>query len=309
MPNNEDEQIKKPKFSKKPRKKAVKALKNESRLTDPKSKKADIGFTGPPRKPGDIGKNRLFKNEVIKRIEITDPRRFESAQVILDPRLGRRYEPDARSARFPISGLLPRMTYEQPRSKIWPCKVVLDQGSEGSCVGHGFAHDLIAAPFPLTTIALPDAKRIYKAAQDIDEWPGNLYEGTSVIAGAKAVMNLFWNAMESYRWATTIQDVIATLGYHGPVVVGFNWYTGMYNIDSLGYIRVYGTIAGGHCLLVRGVDVENARFLLHNSWGPTWGKNGTAWMTFEDFERLMTENGDVCVPINRKYWKKVGHIS
>lgn len=30
-----------------------------------------------------------------------------------------------------------------------------------------------------------------------------------------------------YRWAFGVDDVLATLAHHGPVVLGLNWYAGM----------------------------------------------------------------------------------
>jgi len=243
------------------------------------------------------------KKSIVAIAPVQDIRIIVPAEVITDSRLGRRPQEDARNKDFPICSLLMREAYLKPKSKTWECKQVLDQGAEGSCVGHGFAHDLIARPYPLYRLKGPDAVKIYKKAQELDEWPGSSYSGTSVLAGAKATMELHPGAMESYRWCTTIQDVIATLGHFGPIVIGVNWYTGMYGIDANGYIKVTGSIAGGHCLLLRGVDIENLRLLLHNSWGPMWGRDGTAWISFQDFERLMKEGGDCCVPVNRKYWK------
>lgn len=228
---------------------------------------------------------------------------FTTIPHVFDPRLGRRYQPDPRSANFPICALLPRSAYATPKSKIWACGPVLNQGQEGSCVGHGFAHELSAFPYPIKNITHTEAVKIYKKAQELDDWPGSAYEGTSVLAGVKAVQALHPRAIESYRWANTIADVIATLGWYGPVVIGVNWYTGMYNTDVEGSIKVSGEITGGHCLLARGCDVMKNRIMLRNSWGPTWGKKGNCWISFQDFERLLRENGDCCVPVSRNWWK------
>lgn len=226
------------------------------------------------------------------------------SEVISDPRLGRRPQIDSRSACFPMCAMLPRLAYKKPRSRIWRCEEVLDQGVEGSCVGHGFAHELIARPYPIKHITHGKAVAIYKKAQTLDEWPGTNYSGTSVLAGAKAIQELYPGTIESYRWANNLQDVIATLGYHGPIVIGVNWYVGMYKPDTKGFIHVTGSIVGGHCLLLRGVDIIKNRLMLHNSWGASWGKNGTCWISFEDFDRLMSEGGDACIPIRRGWWKK-----
>lgn len=253
--------------------------------------------------------------KVVKPAEIIiDPKNVEAqvkakdkiiipAEIVIDSRLGRRPQLDPRSADFPITAALPRRAYEVPRTKIWPCGAVLDQKNEGSCVGHGWAHELIAEPYAIQSVNHQSAVKIYKRAQDLDEWPGNTYSGTSVLAGAKAVMTLYPKAIESYRWANTINDVIASLGWHGPVVIGVNWYSGMYQTDREGYIHVTGTQVGGHCLLMRGVDIQKNRFILRNSWGPAWGKGGDCFLSFQDFSRLLSENADCCVIITRNWWK------
>lgn len=237
---------------------------------------------------------------VAKKIEFTHP--TTTLQTPEDPRLGRRYQEDVRNADFPMRAMLPAHAYLKPRNKMWACGETLDQLNEGSCVGHGFAHELAAAPYPIKRITHEKAVEIYKKAQTLDEWPGSNYSGTSVLAGIKAVQQLFPKAIESYRWASSLADVVATLGWHGPIVIGVNWYSGMYNTDPEGYIRVTGSQVGGHCLLARGVDVIKNKIYLRNSWGSAWGKNGSAWVTFDDMDRLIAENGDCCIPIARGWW-------
>lgn len=234
----------------------------------------------------------------------TTPTTNQIEQLIVDPRLGRRYQEDVRSLDFPVCALLPRQAYKKPRTKLWECNQVLNQGSEGSCVGHGFAHELIARPYPIKKITHLEAVKIYKKAQELDDWPGSSYSGTSVLAGAKATLALYPGTMESYRWANSLSDIIATIGYHGPIVVGINWYMGMYTPDAQGYIRITGSIAGGHCLLAIGVDIVKNHIVLRNSWGPSFGMKGDCYISFLDFERLLAENGDCCVPVHRGYWRK-----
>lgn len=221
-----------------------------------------------------------------------------------DPRLGRRYQEDSRNKNFPICAMLPRKAYEVPRNKIWRCQQYLNQGIEGSCVGHGFAHELIARPFPIQKITHASAVRIYKEAQKLDDWPGESYEGTSVLAGVKALQQLYPGTIESYRWAFDINDIVATLGYHGPIVIGVNWYQGFYSPDVDGIIHATGDVVGGHCLLMRGVDVKKSLFLLHNSWGHHWGKSGTCFISFDDLQTLIGDRGDFCIPVHRGWWRK-----
>lgn len=221
------------------------------------------------------------------------------SNVAKDPRLGRLISFDDRSKNFPIMSLLPLKAEYKPRSYTWRCNVVLDQGQEGSCVGHGWAHELAARPVAVKGVTHPLAVKIYKLAQTIDEWPGENYEGTSVLAGVKALKQMYPKSIDHYRWAFGLDEVVATIGYFGPVVLGVNWYSGMFNTDADGFIHVKGQIAGGHCLIARAVDVKKKTITLHNSWGASWGVNGTAKISFADLKRLLNESGDACVPVGR----------
>lgn len=220
-----------------------------------------------------------------------------------DPRLGRVFEPDPRNALFPVRAMLPRLAYDRPRTKIWKCFRILDQGQEGSCVGHGFAGEMLTRPFPDKSITHKDAVKIYKKAQTLDEYPGENYEGTSVLAGLKALQVLY-TGVESYRWATSLNDVIAAVGYIGPVVIGVNWYESMFSPNDSNFLDVSGEISGGHCVFMRGVDITKKAFLIQNSWGRKWGAAGCAWISFYNFSRLLSEQGEACVIVHKAWWKR-----
>lgn len=200
---------------------------------------------------------------------------------------------DERSKNYPIRALI---GYPTPISKTWDCKTFLDQGADSACVGFGWAHELAAKPVAVP-VSDSIARDIYHEAQKIDEWPGEDYEGTSVLAGAKVVQTI--GHMPEYRWAFSLDDVIATLGYHGPIVLGFQWYEGMMDTDSSGFIHPTGNIVGGHCVLARGVAVTRKYIRIRNSWGKSWGENGDAKITYSDFAKLLSNYGEACVPVTR----------
>jgi C1A family cysteine protease len=37
-----------------------------------------------------------------------------------------------------------------------------------------------------------------------------------------------------------------------------------------------------------------------NSWGPGWGQNGRAWITFKDLDRLIKAEGEAAVAMEMK---------
>ncbi len=95
------------------------------------------------------------------------------------------HEADPRTRSFPVRVLIPTKA-TSPRSYTWSIGSILDQGSTSSCVGHAVAHRLIARPVVRPEITGKDALEFYSLAQALDPWEGEEYEGTSILAGAKA---------------------------------------------------------------------------------------------------------------------------
>lgn len=219
-----------------------------------------------------------------------------------DPRLDRKVFYDERSKQYPIRTVVAAL---KPRSYTWSLKTRLDQGQQGACVGFSWSHELAARPVVVPNITNDTAKQLYYSAQQLDSDPGGEYpgatphyEGTEVIAGAKAVQAL--GKMTEYRWAFNLNDVILAVGTQGPGILGTDWFDDMFNPDSKGFIKPTGALAGGHAICVRGVNVTKKYFTLANSWGTSWGKGGDCYISFADFEKLLLNNGEFCVPVGRK---------
>lgn len=193
---------------------------------------------------------------------------------------------------------LPIKSYSPPHPNLE--RLALDQGTEGACVGFAWAHEIAARPWSDPNITDDYAIAIYRWAQQNDEWPGENYSGTSVLAGAKAVTE-WLSRIKEYRWAFGLDDVRRTIGYKGPVVLGINWYEGMFRPDSTGRIQPTGSLMGGHAILAYRVDERNKRIYLWNSWGQDWWEGGPwCFLTFEDLGRLLSEQGEACIPVVRR---------
>lgn len=226
-----------------------------------------------------------------------------------DRRLDRLPQFDPESRKYSI--------YHEPgkplEARLWALDTFLDQGQEGSCVGHGWAHELAAEPVSVE-MKSAHAIKIYREAQKRDPWPGENYEGTSVLGAAKYLVEQ--GCINSYLWAFSLEDAVRSIVNAGPVVIGVNWYTGMGNTDRDGYIHVSGEVRGGHCVVLVGfnpvwtfpesadrswanIDLKRSYLTVHNSWGKTWGVVGRAKITLQDFDRLRKEQGEVCIPVGR----------
>lgn len=237
------------------------------------------------------------------------------------PKLDRLVQFDERSRNFSaVEGF--GLADKPFRSYTWGSDTYLDQGREGACVGFAWTHELSARPKIVIRDA-PFAQAIYKRAQQIDPWPGEDYEGTSVLAGIKAVMEILNESgnplLREYRWAFGLQDVMRVVGYRGPVVLGVNWYYDMYFPDANGFIAPTGSIVGGHAIMMNGIrvvkkdptgeypipfdniDLDKSWARLHNSWGRSYGKGGDAFITLANLDRLLREQGEACIPTKRSF--------
>jgi hypothetical protein len=176
-------------------------------------------------------------------------------------------------------------------------------------VGFYCAHELAARPYSDPNITNDIALMIYREAQKIDEWAGEDYDGTSVLAGMKVLHRM--GLITEYRWAgagtqTALDDLVRAIAYKGPAGLGIPWYTGMFRPESDGRLRVTGQIEGYHAILAPRIVGEQYRIqqfrrrvYMYNSWGTAqgwpWG-----WVTWDDMERLLHEDGEAVIPIVRR---------
>jgi hypothetical protein len=189
-----------------------------------------------------------------------------------------------------------------PINRYWIQGDQLDQGQEGACVGHGVVGALQASPHR-AHLPLPQqgAFGFYNLAKFIDEWEGEDYDGTSVLAGAKVAKHT--GLISEYRWCFGIDDVLRTISYQGPVVIGIEWRDSMFDTASNGLIDCSGTAVGGHCVYLSGVGYKR-RFTgvsglvdivkVKNSWGRSWGSFGSGYMRIEDLADLLSRQGEAC---------------
>lgn len=237
------------------------------------------------------------------------PMELRGGAATLDRRLDRVPHYDDRSKDYPIRAVLREAGIRQPRSYSW-AYAQLDQGQEGACTGFAVTMEAAARPVPvfgdparydLDEIALGSvAREVYYRARELDEWPGEAYEGSSALAAVKAGVERGWYS--EYRWAlgpgpeAAAEDVILSLGYLGPVVMGTNWYEDMYEaVGEDEFLDVSGRATGGHAYLLTRYSRK-----LDAVWTPnSWGGAGQGWIRRGDLVKLLAEHGEAVIPVKR----------
>jgi C1A family cysteine protease len=207
--------------------------------------------------------------------------------------LGRVVEHDPRSLSFPAPD-------GKVKSKTWRhYGPILDQGDVGSCTGNAAAQAMNTTPnhhhgFLLTEA---DALDIYHWATVLDGYPGEYPPddtGSSGLAAAKALKQR--QSITRYEHAFGLDHALAAL-MSGPVMLGTNWFDGMFNPDGKGYVTPDGAVAGGHEYLLVGVNLNGRSVTCLNSWGSSWGLKGKFHMTFDTLDALLSADGDATLPI------------
>lgn len=226
--------------------------------------------------------------------------------------MGRRHAPDERDRRFLLADHLRISGVVARRSHLWAMfDPPLDQGSTGTCVGHGWKHWLLTAPvIQADPASPPSAFDIYDRAIKVDEWTENdndtaRQEGTSVRAGAKVLQSQ--GRIGAYTWAFDVNTCANWLAgmdaeghfVGGPAVIGVNWYGSMFDLDEGGFLRIAPTaqVEGGHCVLLTGWNEKRGFAYGINSWGRYWGRKGRFYMPGEVLDRLIREDGEVCTSV------------
>ncbi len=204
---------------------------------------------------------------------------------------------DTRSTAFPVADVLDPAAALV--SRVWAQPQRFDQGQTPRCVGFSLAQELSADP---VSVACSDwtGPNIYNLAQKLDEWAGEGYDGTSLLAGLKALQQFGYCG--EYRWASSVEDVLNSLSQLGPVVMAGPWTTGMFTPDGQGYVNVTGTAGNiGHCYLLGAVDAATGDATIRQTWGPNWSVLGwDAKLRAESIRQLLAM-GTQCAIITQRF--------
>jgi hypothetical protein len=204
--------------------------------------------------------------------------------------LGRVREHDPQSLAYPA-------TADEPvTDRTWRrYGAVLDQGQLGSCTGNAAAQALNHAPLhTIGTACLHEeqAVALYTMATIRDAFPG-VYPpddtGSSGLAVAKACQDA--GLITAYDHAFGLDHVLSA-AMTAPLIVGTDWYDGMFYPDAAGQVFPTGQIAGGHEYVLDGVSVTHRMVRFLNSWSRSWGVYGRFYLSFNDFCWLLNGGGD-----------------
>jgi hypothetical protein len=193
---------------------------------------------------------------------------------------------------------------------------VLDQGSEGACTGFGLAtlaNYLVRGRGKKATGDEVSAWMLYAMAKRYDEWPGVNYSGSSARGAMKGwhkhgvcALRLWKDStassdLDEQRAADAITRPIGAyfrvnhkdlVAMHAAITeVGILYATARVHAGWQAVKRgdkeiVYSPdLIGAHAFAIVGYDREG--FWIQNSWGPGWGSQGLARVSYGDW----LENG------------------
>lgn len=226
-------------------------------------------------------------------------------------RLGRHVHHDPRSRAYAVSEDLLASTYT---SAVHQVRIpVLDQGDLGSCTGNAAeaaaGTDPVYGAVPASVAARPtgdaaadekQAVALYSAATKLDTGRGTYPPtdtGSTGLAVAKAAQAA--GLTSGYQHAFSLDTALKALA-GSPLIIGVNWYEGFDTPDANGLVKVSGQVRGGHEFLLYGIDTDHQIVQARNSWGASWGAGGLFAFSWDDFGRLLDEEGDATlfVPLN-----------
>lgn len=221
-------------------------------------------------------------------------------------RLGRHVKHDPRSLRYQVpAGALGDLKSIRHKRYV----PVLDQGDLGSCtgnaalgaVGTGAVFEALSAALqPSTSDATADEKeavQLYSAATQLDDYDGSYPPddtGSDGLSVAKACQQA--GLISGYQHATSLEAALTALAAQA-VITGVNWYDSFDQPADNGLITITkrASVRGGHEFELEQLDVENRLVWFTNSWTEQWGVDGRACLGWDDFGRLLDEQGDVTV--------------
>lgn len=221
------------------------------------------------------------------------------------PLLGRNIRVDSRSLAYPFTGEGLKLVSGNWKRHVGP----FDQGQVGSCTGNAAVGKMATSPYFETTapgdrysLTEDGAVACYSDATKLDTYPGSYPPDDTGSDGTAVAQALKVSGMiAGYTHATTGAAARLALG-QGPVIVGMKWYNSMFTPESDGRMNVDPSsgLAGGHEICFDMIDVDAGQVWYTQSWGPGFGVTrdgvpGRAYFTFDDFDRMVEDQGDATV--------------
>ena len=211
-------------------------------------------------------------------------------------RLGRHVKHDPRSLQFHATRA-PQIVSVTHQSTGLP----LDQGSLGSCTANALCGALDSAPDYAggPTLTEANALRVYELETKMEGKPSPPNDpGGSGLMVCKAAKQL--GMISSYLHAFGVQHALEALVMR-PVITGVSWYTSFDTPDpQTGIVEIApgATVRGGHEIVADGIDTDKNLVWFWNSWGTQYGLGGRFAMSFDTWDQLLQQQGDVTVPVN-----------
>lgn len=216
--------------------------------------------------------------------------------------LGRKLAVDPNDGRF-LASVPPDLP---TRTTRWRRGPTLNQYETPKCVEFAAKATIMAQPFMHSVdVVLRLLDRLYEQAQDLDEWEGHDYEGTSTRGAMKALQQR--GLITNYYWIKTEATLRKYVTSISPVMCGFSWLTSMFEPDSDGFVHCVGGEEGGHEICCLWYDPTPGYYVFQNSWGEEWGRRGLFFMYPEDVKlQLESLGGEACVAPEVKLVQTVG---
>ena len=216
-------------------------------------------------------------------------------QHVSGKRLGRHVKHDPRSRQYAAPRAPQVVSVKHPATGL-----PLDQGQIGSCTANALCGALDSDPNLSGASPYDEAEavKVYELETQMEgkPYPPNDPGGSGLMV-CKAAKQM--GLISSYQHAFGVQHALEALVMR-PVITGVTWYDSFDHPDpNTGEVSIApgAKVRGGHEFVADEIDAPNKLVWFWNSWGTSWGQGGRFCMSFDTWDQLLQQQGDVTVPV------------